>query len=220
MHLTYTPERQRIAIQKSGRLHKASMDFLASRGVSFPQNGKSLIHPSDNFEIDVLYLRDDDIPAYVRRGVADFGIVGENVLAEEGSDLQIVSKLDFGRCKLVIAVPKDSRIREPADLQDRRIATSYPNVLSEFLKKEDVEAQVVHISGSVEITPELDLADAICDLVQTGATLEAHNLVPLLTIMESQAVLIASPVKKQAKDQFLSEIRITDSNATADTKTV
>jgi len=210
MHLIYTPERQRIAIQKSGRLQKASMDFFTSRGVTFAQNGgsKSLIYPSDNFDIDLLLLRDDDIPEYVRRGVADFGIVGENVLAEKGFDLSVISKLHFGRCKLLVAVPRSSRMRTPEDLEGKRIATSYPKLLTDFLKERGVEASIVPISGSTEITPELDLADAICDIVQTGATLQAHDLVPIFDIMESQAVLVESPVGKQAKQRFLSELRI------------
>ena len=210
MHLIYTPERQRIAIQKSGRLQKASMEYLASRGVTFPPNGdsKSLIYPSDNFDIDLLLLRDDDIPEYVRRGVADFGIVGENVLAEKGLDLPVVAKLDFGRCKLVVAAPRSSRMRTPEDLEGKRIATSYPKLLTSFLAERGVEASIVPISGSTEITPELDLADAVCDIVQTGATLEAHDLVPIFDIMESQAVLVESPVAKQAKKRFLSETGI------------
>src|SRR3989338_5984116 len=208
MHLIYTPERQRIAIQKSGRLYKGSMDFLISKGLSFPANGKSLILSCGNFDIDLLLLRDDDIPEYVKRGVADFGIVGQNVLAEKGADLPVIMKMDFGRCKLVIAVPKDSRIRTPEDLGGMRIATSYPKLLSEYLAKEGVEASIVPISGSTEITPELDMSDAICDLVQTGSTLKAHDLVPLFTVMESQAVLIESPAKKQAKESFLSQIGI------------
>lgn len=203
MHLIYTPERQRIAIQKSGRLHKASMDFLMLRGLSFQPNGKSLIHPCDNFDIDLLYLRDDDIPEYVSRGVADFGIVGENVLAEKGIELPLVKKLGFGECKLVIAAPSDARIREPSDLGGKRIATSYPNLLSAYLTREGISASIVPISGSAEVTPELDLADAICDIVQTGSTLKAHDLVPLFTIMESQAVLVTSPRKTQAKNEFL-----------------
>mgnify|MGYP001592184338 CR=1 FL=1 len=208
MQLIYTPERQRMAIQKSGRLYQASMDFLISRGLSFPANGKSLILGCENSDIDLLFLRDDDIPEYVKRGVADFGIVGQNVLAEKGIELPVVAKLDFGRCKLIIAAPKDSRIRSPGDLEGKRIATSYPKLLSEYLAREGVEASIVPISGSTEITPELDLSDAICDLVQTGSTLKAHDLVPLFTIMESQAVLIESPVKKQAKERFLSQIGI------------
>ncbi|KKU80988.1 MAG: ATP phosphoribosyltransferase [Parcubacteria group bacterium GW2011_GWA2_47_8] len=211
MHLLYTPERQRIAIQKSGRLYQASMDFLTARGLSFPANGKSLILPCENSDIDLLLLRDDDIPEYVRAGVADFGIVGQNVLAEKGIDLAVVEKLDFGRCKLVIAVPEESKIRKPEDLAGKRIATSYPKLLTTFLQKSGVEAIIVPISGSTEITPELDLADAICDIVQTGSTLKAHDLVPLCVIMESQAVLVESPQSKQAKKRFLSQINLQSS---------
>src|SRR3989338_10685673 len=141
MHIIYEPERQRMAIQKSGRLHKASMDFLSARGLIFPANDRTLILPCENFDIDLLYLRDDDIPEYVRSGVADFGIVGENVLAEKGADLPIIAKMDFGRCKLVIAAPKDSRIRTPEDLGGKRIATSYPKLLSEYLAREGIEAR-------------------------------------------------------------------------------
>lgn len=206
MHIIYEPERQRIAIQKSGRLHKASIDFLSARGLIFPSNERALILPCENFDIDLLYLRDDDIPEYVRSGVADFGIVGENVLAEKGIELPIIKKLDFGRCKLVIAAPSDSRIKTPEDLGGKRIATSYPKLLSEYLARQGVGVSIVPISGSTEIAPELDLSDAICDLVQTGATLKAHGLVPLFTVMESQAVLIESPQKKVAKDRFLSLI--------------
>ncbi len=208
MHLIYTPERQRIAIQKSGRLYQASMDFLTARGLKFPPNGKSLIVPCENFDIDMLLLRDDDIPEYVRAGVADFGIVGENVLAEKGIELPVIEKLDFGKCKLVIAVPEESRIKTPENLQGKRIATSYPKLLSGFLKEKSVEAVVVPISGSTEITPELDLADAICDIVQTGSTLKAHDLAPICVIMESQAVLVQSPQSKLAKKRFLSQINL------------
>ena len=211
MHLVYTPERQRMAIQKSGRLHQASMDFLGARGLSFPPNGKSLIVSCENYDIDLLYLRDDDIPEYVSRGVADFGIVGQNVLAEKGIDLPVVRKLDFGRCKLVIAVPQESRIKTPEDLEGKRIATSYPKLLADFLEKKGVAASIVPISGSTEITPELDLADAICDIVQTGSTLKAHDLAPLCVIMESQAVLVESPQSKQTKKRFLSQINLESS---------
>ncbi|OGG62478.1 ATP phosphoribosyltransferase [Candidatus Kaiserbacteria bacterium RIFCSPHIGHO2_02_FULL_59_21] len=203
MHLIYNQERLRIAVQKKGRLHEASMKYLSSRGLSFPQNGKSLIQSSEDSDVDVLYLRDDDIPEYVMRGVADLGIVGENVLAERDKQLSIVAKLGFGECKLIIAVPKNSRMKVPADLRGKRIATSYPNLLSAFLKKEGVEAEIVSISGSAEITVELDLADAVCDITQTGATLAAHELVPIVTIMESQAVLIESAGKSMRKQDFL-----------------
>jgi len=208
MHLVYNQERLRIAVQKKGRLHEASMKYLSSRGLSFPQNGKSLIQSSESAEVDVLYLRDDDIPEYVSRGVADLGIVGENVLAERGVELPVVAKLGFGRCKLVIAVSKSSRIKEPADLDGKRIATSYPKLLGDFLRREGVEAEIVPISGSAEITVELDLADAVCDIVQTGATLEAHDLVPLFTVMESQAVLVESSERSMRKREFIKEVKI------------
>ncbi|MDO8552095.1 MAG: ATP phosphoribosyltransferase [bacterium] len=208
MHIIYEPERQRIAIQKSGRLHKASMDFLTSRGLKFPPNERSLILPCENYDIDLLYLRDDDIPEYVRSGVADFGIVGENVIAEKGVELPVIEKLDFGRCRLVIAAPSDSRIKAPKDLEGKRIATSYPKLLSKFLSANGIEASIVQISGSTEITPELDLADAICDIVQTGSTLKAHDLVQICDIMESQAVLVESPQKKITKDRFLSLVNL------------
>ncbi len=206
MHLAYTPERQRIAIQKKGRLYDASIEYLAARGLSFPDSGRSLIQSSQSADVDVLYLRDDDIPEYVSRGVADLGIVGENVLAERGLDLPIVERLDFGRCKLVIAVPKEARVRNPQDLEGKRIATSYPKLLSDFLKKEGVEADIITVSGSAEIAPELDMADAICDIVQSGATLEAHDLVPLCTVMESQAVLVRGPSKTRAQENLVTKL--------------
>lgn len=206
MHLAYTPQRQRIAIQKKGRLFEASMDFLLSRGLSFPQSGRSLIVSSEKADIDLIYLRDDDIPEYVSCGVADFGIVGENVLAEKSIELPVVTKLGFGKCTLVIAVPGGSRIKRPVDLEGKRIATTYPKLLSDFLKKEGVEAQVVPISGSAEITPELDLADAICDIVQTGDTLKAHGLVSVFTVMESQAVLVQSPETSSGKERLLRQL--------------
>lgn len=187
-----TEERLKIAVQKSGRLYQNSMDFLMSRGLSFPADDRSLIRPCENSNIDVVYLRDDDIPEYVRRGIADFGIVGQNVLAEKGLQLAILKKLDFGRCKLVIAVPKDSGVRAVEDLQDLRIATSYPNLLTDYLGKRNIKASIVVVSGSAEIAPRLGLSDVVCDLVQTGATLKANGLKTLCTVLESQAVLVSS----------------------------
>lgn len=201
-------ERLKIAVQKSGRLNQASMDFLVSCGLSFAPNGNSLIRPCENYDLDVLYLRDDDIPEYVSRGVADFGIVGENVLAEKQIKLTILKKFDFGKCKLMIAAPANSEIKELKDLEGERIATSYPKLLANYLKEKKLEAAIIPISGSVEITPDLNLADAICDIVQTGNTLTAHNLVPLFTLLESRAVLIESPIVKEAKAKFLAKCNI------------
>ena len=187
-----TKPRLKIAIQKSGRLNQASFEYLRERGLTFSENGHSLIQPSTNYPLDILYLRDDDIPEYVSRGVADFGIVGENVLQEKQVATRIVQKLPFAECRLVIAVPENSSIRNANDLEGERIATTYPYLLSQFLSERGISAAVIPISGSVEITPELNLADAICDLVQSGATLKAHRLKPLETVLESQAVLITS----------------------------
>lgn len=195
-----TQERLKIAVQKSGRLYQNSMDFLTSRGLSFSPDSRALIRRSQNSNIDIVYLRDDDIPEYVSRGIADFGIVGQNVLAEKGLTLRIVTKLDFGLCRLVIAVPKRSRIRTVKDLRNLRIATSYPKLLTEYLKKAGVVASIVEVSGSAEIAPRLGLSDAVCDLVQTGATLEANGLVPLCTVLESQAVLVTSNTRKRSNE--------------------
>ncbi len=196
-------KRYKIAIQKSGRLNVASQEYLSKQGLIFAENNRSLVQPCTNAPIDLLHLRDDDIPEYVSRGVADFGIVGENILRETQAQVHVVEKLGFAHCRLVIAVPKNSTIQTVQDLEGERIATSYPHLLSSFLAQNDVSAAIIPISGSVEITPELNLADAICDLVQTGTTLDAHNLKPLFTILESQALLISSPVSIQdGKDAF------------------
>ncbi len=195
--------RLRIAVQKAGRLNQPSMDFLSSCGLSFTRNGSSLILPCVNFDFDVLYLRDDDIPEYVRRGAADFGIVGQNVLAETDAKVVSLTQLGFAQCRLMIAVPAVSGIAKAKDLEGGRIATSYPNILSRFLVREGITAAIITISGSSEVAPELNLADAICDIVQSGETLKAHKLVPLCTIMESQAVLIESPNKNSKKKEFL-----------------
>jgi ATP phosphoribosyltransferase len=195
--------RLKIAIQKSGRLNQPSMAFLVSLGLEFLPNGSSLVQECGNFDLDVLFLRDDDIPEFVSRGVADFGIVGQNVLLEERADIELIRNLDFGKCRLAIAAPENSPIKNPQDLEGERIATTYPYLLRRYLKSQKIGAAVIPITGSVEIAPELNLADAICDIVQTGTTLKAHRLIPIATIIESQAVFISSPFQKESKNQFL-----------------
>ena len=199
--------RLKVAVQKSGKLYDASMKYLSSVGLAFPSKEKSLMLSSENSDVDVLFLRDDDIPEYVASGVADFGIVGENVLKEKNLSLEIIQRLDFGGCSLVIAVPKKSGIKKLTDLEGKRIATSYPKLLADYLRENDVRASVTVLSGSVEITPGLDLSDAICDLVQTGETLKAHNLVSIATVMESTAVLIESSTKNDRKTEFIKKIK-------------
>jgi ATP phosphoribosyltransferase len=195
-------DKLRIAIQKSGRLNPASVAFLNSLGLTFVPNGSALMQECTNFDLSVLLLRDDDIPEFVGRGVADFGIVGRNVILEGKSQVETVMPLGFGLCRLAVAAPEGSAIKKPEDLEGKRIATAYPYLLGEYLKQNNIKATIVSLTGSVEIAPELNLADAICDLVQTGTTLQAHNLTPIATIMESQAVLIQSSCQKESKIKF------------------
>ncbi len=183
----------RIAVQGKGRMADKSLEFLYSLGLRFTANGRNCIAKCDNYNLDILFLRDDDIPKYVERGVADFGIVGENVILEQNSRVKILKKLGFCSCSLVIAVLESSIISKIYDLEGRRIATSYPELLKAFLAEKRIEADVFTLEGSVEIVPSLDLADAICDLTQTGKTLKDNNLKPISTILDSQAVLIQSP---------------------------
>lgn len=194
----------RIAIQSKGRLQKPSEKFLKSLGFKFKTNGRNLIVQCKNKKAEILYVRNGDIPEYVGNQAADFGIVGENVLREKNKTFEIVQKLGFGACSLVIAVPKKSKIAGITDLEGERIATSYPNTLKKYLKKNGVNASIIEIKGSVEIAPSLDLADAICDISQTGRTLEENGLRIIATVLESQAVLIcASCSRKNPNCNFL-----------------
>lgn len=180
----------KIAIQKSGRLNEKSVDLLKKCGLSFENYKSSLISPVSNFPLEILFLRDDDIPEYVQDGIADLGIVGENVIQETEVKVSYLQKLGFGRCSLKVAVPSNSKIHNIGDLGGKSIATTYPVILSKFLKKHSIEADIRTISGSVEISPGLGLADAICDLVSTGGTLKSNGLVPFADVMSSEAVLI------------------------------
>lgn len=181
-----------IAIQRRGKLRAASEKFLNQQGVEVIESESRLTSQCKVSGAKVLYLRDDDIPEYVLRGAADFGIVGENVIYEKKIDCTIVKRLGFGNCKLVLAVPEASSITTIEQLQGERIATSYPNLLRKYLEQQGIQAAIIPIQGSVEIAPELNLADAVCDITQTGNTLRAHNLTPLVTLLDSQACLITS----------------------------
>lgn len=193
----------RIAIQKQGRLQEPSLDFLKSLGLKFKPNGTKLISPCLNADVEILYVRNSDIPQYVKYGVADYGIVGENILVEKKSKLKIVRRLDFGKCKLIIAVPKRSNIKTINDLNEERIATSYLNTLKEFLREKRINASMIEINGSVEICPMLNLSDSICDITQTGQTLKENNLKIIEQIMDSQAVLVKSPfLSKKITENF------------------
>ena len=188
--------RLRIAVQKSGRLAERSLDLVRDAGLRVIKGNNDLLYRVENYPIDLLRVRDDDIPTFVADGVCDLGIVGENVLEEArngGPVAEVVMPLGFGRCTLKIAVPPTLDYTGPASLEGRRIATSYPRILRRWLEREGVAAEVVTMRGAVEVAPRLRLAAAICDLVSTGATLEANGLAPRETVLDSQAVLIRSP---------------------------
>jgi len=183
----------KIAIQKSGRLNEKSVEILKNCGLSFENYKSSLISTVTNFPLEILFLRDDDIPEYVQDGIADLGIVGENVIVETGANVSYLQKLGFGKCSLKIAVKNDSEINSVAQLDGKVIATSYPVILEKFLKANQVDAQIRNISGSVEIGPGLGLSDAIFDIVSTGGTLKNNGLRPFTSVMDSQAALICTP---------------------------
>lgn len=189
-----SPARLRIAMQKSGRLADKSLQLIEAAGFAVIKGANELLYRIENAPIDLLRVRDDDIPTFVGDGVADFGIVGRNVLEErvEGARPVEIMPLGFGRCDLRIATPKDFAYGGPHSLSGERIATTYPNILRRFLKENDIKAEIVTMRGAVEVAPRLKLARAICDLVSTGATLEANGLIPVETILESEAVLIQS----------------------------
>ncbi|MFJ6025110.1 ATP phosphoribosyltransferase [Brevundimonas sp. NPDC092305] len=189
--------RLRIAVQKSGRLSERSLDLVRDAGLRVVKGTNDLLYRVENYPIDLLRVRDDDIPTFVADGVCDLGIVGENVLEEGrngGPVAEVVMPLGFGRCTLKIAVPPTLDYAGPQSLQGLRVATSYPRVLRRWLDAEGVDADIVTMRGAVEVSPRLKLAHAICDLVSTGATLEANGLEARETVLESQAVLIRSPL--------------------------
>lgn len=187
----------KIAIQKSGRLNEKSVELLKNCGLSFENYKSSLISPVSNFPLEILFLRDDDIPEYVQDGIADLGIVGENVINETEVDVAYLQKLGFGKCSLKLAIPNNSGIKAISDLNGKSIATSYPVILKKFLAGHNVVSDIRTISGSVEIAPGLGLSDAICDLVSTGGTLISNGLKPFGDVMYSEAVLIGRKGEEQ-----------------------
>ncbi len=185
--------RVKLAIQKDGRITEDSINLLKSTGLDLEFRSRALFSPCGNYPLDVLSVRDDDIPEYVQDGVSDLGIVGENILAEKQAHVSIIKRLGFGKCRLVLCAPKGEDIATLADLNGKRIATSYPSTVRKFLASADLAAEVIEISGSVEITPALNVADATCDIVSTGSTARVNGLEIIHTVMTSEAVLIANP---------------------------
>jgi ATP phosphoribosyltransferase len=201
----------KIAIQKSGRLSDDSIHLLKECGIDLRNVKDRLRTVSENFPIEVFFLRDDDIPEYVEDGVADLGIVGQNVLAEKNRNIETVEALGFGKCRLSIALPKAVKYEGAKSLEGKRIATSYPGIVGAYLKKNNIKATVHEISGSVEIAPGIGLSDVIVDLVSSGGTLFMNGLQEAEVILDSQAVLVSNKnltvTQKETLDKLLFRIR-------------
>ncbi len=202
--------RLKIAVQKSGRLNEGSIALLKKCGLKLSKSKDALFCRAQKFPVDILFVRDDDIPNFVSDGICDLGIVGENVLEEIrlGHDLDIKTTmpLGFARCKLSLAITNDSGIKEVADFDGLKIATSYPEILKAFFKKQNVSAKVLEMKGSVEVAPRMKMADAIFDLVSTGATLENNGLKEFKTVLQSEAVLIQAPDLEDEKQEILDRL--------------
>ena len=212
----------RIAVQSKGRLNEDTMALLAEAGIKISTSKRTLLVKAHNFPIEILFLRDDDIPRTVADGVADAGIVGLNELEEQEAKADIARHLGFGACRLSIAIPKDEPYEGVEWLQGRKIATSYPNILRNYLEKKGVQAEIHVITGSVEISTGIGLADAIFDIVSSGSTLVSNNLKEVETVLASDAVLISTPGLPEEKRQVLEELifRISAVMSAADKKYV
>ncbi|MGN6645527.1 MAG: ATP phosphoribosyltransferase [Cytophaga sp.] len=196
----------RLAIQKSGRLSEESIKLIKECGIEFSSGGGTLKSVAYNFPLEVLFLRDDDIPGYVADGVADIGIVGENVAVETRKKMDTVRQLGFSKCRLSIGVPKAMDFVGKESLNGMRIATSYPNILSDYLFENNIKASIHEISGSVEIAPGIGLADAICDIVSSGSTLISNGLKETEVVFRSEAILTACPQLSAEKKVILDEL--------------
>ena len=197
----------KIAIQKSGRLNEESLGMLKKCGISIDNGKDQLKAAARNFPMEVLYLRNGDIPQYLRDGVVDLAIIGENLIHEKGKDLNIIENLGFSKCRVSIAVPKEMIFNNIKELQGKRIATSYPNTVNQFLEENNISADLHIINGSVEIAPNIGLADANCDIVSSGSTLFKNNLKEVAKIFESQAVLVEAPMLSSEKREVVNKLR-------------
>lgn len=198
-----------IAVQSSGRLRNDSMVYLNACGVNVSENdSRALLLSDENNKVDVIFVRHNDIPQYLLAGTADLGIVGENLLFESDLNFGVPKKLGFGKCSLVIAVFNNSLIKDRQDLEGERIATAYPNSLRKYLNKFRINASIIEVSGSVEVSVKLGMADAICDITQTGSTLKSNNLIIFDKVMDSEAVLIKSPLASSEKLNRLSGLGV------------
>ncbi len=197
----------KLAIQKSGRLSEDTLSLVKDCGISFTQTSGKLKAEARNFPLEFLFLRDDDIPQYVANGIADIGIVGDNVRAEMNENVEIIQKLGFSKCRLSLAVQRDFQYNNVQDLAHKSIATSYPNILKKFLDDQNIQADIHVISGSVEIAPSIGLATAICDIVSSGSTLLSNGLKEVETVFKSEAVLIGTPHLSAEKNAILQQLK-------------
>lgn len=197
----------RIAIQKSGRLNEDSLKILKDCGISIDNGKDQLKANARNFPLEVFYLRNGDIPQYLKDGVVDLAIIGENILVEKGEDITIAEKLNFSKCKVSLAIPKSRQYKTLKDFEGKRIATSYPNTVRKFLDKKGIKADLHIINGSVEIAPNIGLADAICDIVSSGSTLFKNNLEEVEVLLQSEAVLAVSPKINEERKVILERLQ-------------
>lgn len=199
-------EKLRIAIQKSGRLSEKSVSILKEAGITMMNGDRQLMSVSGSFPVELLYLRDDDIPQYVLDSVADIGIVGENVYAEKGKDVEIIERLGFSRCRMSLALPKHEVYEGPGYFNGKKIATSYPAILKKYLTEKEIDAEIHVISGSVEIAPGIGLADGIFDIVSSGSTLMSNGLREVEVVMRSEAVIIGNKDLPGEKKEILNDL--------------
>jgi ATP phosphoribosyltransferase len=197
----------KIAIQKSGRLKDECLKLLKQCGISIDNGGDQLKVTASNFPLEVYYLRNSDIPQYIEDGVVNLGIVGENLLVEINSPLEVIKQLNFSKCRVSLAVPRDTSVNDLQFFQGKKVATSYPNTLKKYLSEYGIETEVHKISGSVEIAPNIGLADAICDVVSTGSTLLKNGLKETNVILNSQAVLVQEPRPQGSVVELIEKLR-------------
>lgn len=196
----------KIAVQKSGRLHDDSLNILKDCGISINNGRDQLKVSANNFPLEIYYLRNGDIPQYLKDGVVDCAILGDNLLVEKGQDIKTQMKLGFSKCKVSMAVPKAVKYNGVNDFEGKRIATSYPNTVKQFLEEHQISAEIHIINGSVEIAPNIGLADAICDIVSSGSTLFKNNLKEVEVLLKSEAVLAVSPLISEEAQNTLNNL--------------
>lgn len=200
-------KRLKIAVQKTGRLQDESLTLLKDCGINIDNGRDQLKASATNFPLEIYYLRNGDIPQYLKDGVVDCAIIGENILVEKGEEITIAGRLGFSKCRVSLAIPKSSKYYSITDLSGKRIATSYPETIKKYLKKKGIEAELHIINGSVEIAPNIGLADAICDIVSSGSTLFKNNLKEVEVILNSEAVLAVSPNISENTNKILDKLR-------------